>query len=176
MASDSWGQGWVSGRHWPARRPGQQHPTWLPFSSQGLVAPVHRASLPGWPRLVSTWGPGVSATDHLLLWVQVAPAVCHQESLGGQPPPLCFNKVSLKSYVSHITGEDGALTTSAQMAEEDTSSQSLPFVPFQSLSSPKATSLPTLNIRDHFCLAWNFGSMTSHSATLGSGFTPLAFH
>lgn len=59
------------------------------------------------PLELSAWGPGVSATDHLLLWVQVAPAVCHQESLGVQPLPLCFNEVSLKSYVSHITGEDG---------------------------------------------------------------------
>lgn len=127
------------------------------------------------PPELSAWGPGVLATDHLLLWVQVAPAVCRRAS-GDSPLPLCFNKVSLKSYVSHITGEDGALTTSAQMAEEDTSSKSLPFVPFQSLPSPKATSLLTLNIRDHFCLAWNFGSMTSYSVTLGSGFTPSAFH
>lgn len=56
-------------------------------------------------------------------------------------------------------------TTSAQMVEKDTSSQSLSFVPFQSLSIPKATSLLTLNITGHFCLAWNFGSMTSHSVT-----------
>lgn len=67
-------------------------------------------------------------------------------------------------------------TTSAQMAEKDTSSQSLPFVPFQPLSIPRATSLLTLNIIGHFCLAWNFGSMTSHSVTLGSGFIPSAFH
>ena len=56
-----------------------------------LLPSTELLSQAGAPEL-SAWGPGVSATEHLLLWVQVAPAACHQGSLRTAPSPFILTR------------------------------------------------------------------------------------
>lgn len=87
------------------------------------------------------------------------------------PLPVYFNEVSLKSYVPPTTGEDTQPTPRWRKRH---------LISKPSLCSLPVTLHPQSNLSSdfkyHFCLAWNFGSMTSHSVTLGSGFIPSAFH